>query len=347
MTCRRKHRKCDEKQPLCSQCQTRGLECVYQTTLKWASVDNISSFDKSLRKRKRASKRASSAQSECTPHPRSPRPSSSGATSAGIDFQGHGAEQELVHGDIDSQCDLNGTEPVRFFMSNCNSSVNLPSLEALHHISAERDTASIQWHDAMFMAGPVNAGGSTETQLDDESLIHDGTTSHTSLKFLVPNDECVSAAVLGSDYVPIQQDNLPGESPMDEDSLLDEEEIDDIEDTVSRQEIESPTGYKSWVVDNTLNSLLFQIFQSPGEEIAFAYCKWWQLFKGFHLAPGRKTRLILYCRPQTCLHMHTCFRRNPKLLQEASLSGHLISCSFTRDSLGIDRPHVQLWPQQR
>lgn len=32
-------------------------------------------------------------------------------------------------------------------------------------------------------------------------------------------------------------------------------------------------GYTAWVIDNTFTKLLFQIFQSPGEEIAFTYCQ--------------------------------------------------------------------------
>lgn len=43
-TCRRKHRKCDEKRPACGACISRNLDCKYQVTLKWACHESISSF---------------------------------------------------------------------------------------------------------------------------------------------------------------------------------------------------------------------------------------------------------------------------------------------------------------
>ena len=35
----------------------------------------------------------------------------------------------------------------------------------------------------------------------------------------------------------------------------------------------SPSDSGSWVIDSTLGNLFSQIFQHPGDEIAFTYCK--------------------------------------------------------------------------
>ncbi|KAJ3525660.1 hypothetical protein NM208_g11542 [Fusarium decemcellulare] len=44
LTCRRRHKKCDEKRPVCRVCQKSGRECEYGSELKWAAVDNSGSF---------------------------------------------------------------------------------------------------------------------------------------------------------------------------------------------------------------------------------------------------------------------------------------------------------------
>lgn len=36
----------------------------------------------------------------------------------------------------------------------------------------------------------------------------------------------------------------------------------------------SPSDSGPWVIDSTLGNIFSQIFQNPGDEIAFTYCKW-------------------------------------------------------------------------
>lgn len=36
---------------------------------------------------------------------------------------------------------------------------------------------------------------------------------------------------------------------------------------------EEEVSSSPWVLDNTLSNLMFQIFENPGEEIAFTYCQ--------------------------------------------------------------------------
>lgn len=40
-----------------------------------------------------------------------------------------------------------------------------------------------------------------------------------------------------------------------------------------REDSLSPSNATSWVLDSTLDNLLFQNFQTPGEAIAFTYCQ--------------------------------------------------------------------------
>ncbi|EEU40326.1 uncharacterized protein NECHADRAFT_76478 [Fusarium vanettenii 77-13-4] len=44
LTCRRRHRKCDEEKPACKVCRKTGRECEYGSDLKWAAVGHASSF---------------------------------------------------------------------------------------------------------------------------------------------------------------------------------------------------------------------------------------------------------------------------------------------------------------
>ncbi|CAG9990933.1 unnamed protein product [Clonostachys byssicola] len=88
----------------------------------------------------------------------------------------------------------------------------------------------------------------------------------------------------------------------------------------------SPTNSTSWVIDNTLSNLLFQIFQSPGEEIAFNY-----FFKRVCTCipahdstknPWRNLALVSLSHPVllhgilsvATAHMHNCGRSNVSVL---------------------------------
>lgn len=70
------------------------------------------------------------------------------------------------------------------------------------------------------------------------------------------------------------------------------------EGSASLHEISTPNGFSSWAVDNTLNSLLYQIFDSPNEEIAFNYCQFTMM--GVVRQTNRMSSL------QTCVQCNTC-----------------------------------------
>ncbi|KAJ4328492.1 hypothetical protein N0V84_001008 [Fusarium piperis] len=53
LTCRRRHRKCDEEKPACKVCQRTGRECEYGSDLKWVAVGYASSFATRHNKRMR------------------------------------------------------------------------------------------------------------------------------------------------------------------------------------------------------------------------------------------------------------------------------------------------------
>ncbi|KAI8679807.1 hypothetical protein NCS57_00259500 [Fusarium keratoplasticum] len=53
LTCRRRHRKCDEEKPTCKVCRKTGRECEYGSDLKWAAVGHASSFATRRTKRMR------------------------------------------------------------------------------------------------------------------------------------------------------------------------------------------------------------------------------------------------------------------------------------------------------
>ncbi|KAH7275471.1 fungal-specific transcription factor domain-containing protein [Fusarium solani] len=53
LTCRRRHRKCDEEKPACKVCRKTGRECEYGSDLKWATVGHASSFTTRHNKRTR------------------------------------------------------------------------------------------------------------------------------------------------------------------------------------------------------------------------------------------------------------------------------------------------------
>ncbi|KAI1020250.1 hypothetical protein LB503_006016 [Fusarium chuoi] len=42
LTCRKRHRKCDEKRPICTLCQKSGRTCDYISELRWAAVNDVS-----------------------------------------------------------------------------------------------------------------------------------------------------------------------------------------------------------------------------------------------------------------------------------------------------------------
>ncbi|KAH6877138.1 fungal-specific transcription factor domain-containing protein, partial [Thelonectria olida] len=58
MTCRKRHRKCDEGKPACRVCQKSGRECEYGSDLKWAAVGHSRSFAASYSKKRRGTSRA-------------------------------------------------------------------------------------------------------------------------------------------------------------------------------------------------------------------------------------------------------------------------------------------------
>lgn len=60
---------------------------------------------------------------------------------------------------------------------------------------------------------------------------------------------------------------------MHDSDAADDTSDDDSEASDSRSYASDPLQSNSWVIDSTVNSLLFQLIKTPGEEIAFAYCK--------------------------------------------------------------------------
>ncbi|EWG45871.1 hypothetical protein FVEG_06516 [Fusarium verticillioides 7600] len=41
LTCRKRHRKCDEKRPVCTLCQKSGRTCDYTNEFRWAPVGDV------------------------------------------------------------------------------------------------------------------------------------------------------------------------------------------------------------------------------------------------------------------------------------------------------------------
>ncbi|KAF1810060.1 hypothetical protein P152DRAFT_468026 [Eremomyces bilateralis CBS 781.70] len=237
-TCRRKHRKCDEQRPICRSCQSRGLECGYQTTLKWTSIGSINSFDKAQRQKNKSTKRVTTStaqgflasppsthatRSERIPSPEIPLQPTTRVTEAPMQRVRSYTQEEILT-----------ARPVVEDPPNVLD-LDPASLDLFPELGADfMDAQCLRWPD----------------------IIRSTNEPH------------------GSKELPFQ-DDFPGGFEMQESTTV--EELDnDIQDGISGddescQDVSQPAGFSSWVIDNTLNSLLFQIFQSPGEEIAFAY----------------------------------------------------------------------------
>lgn len=286
MTCRRKHRKCDEGQPKCQACQIRGLECDYSIPLRWTTVSSTPKLHKDA-KGSRVVKRggrpgASSA------HARSPLPVPDAVSPASLP---QSSESTLCL----------GSEPVsppwRAIDSASNHSPETSHSHqhgvVPHPRQLRRDSHYVIEDVISPLDRVLHSGKYSLTPLDTlpASPCHTVETTlsarrHLHSHSLAPNEQhfeqshevwSTTNSTYGNDHDQINQaafESLEEQCLVDSRTIVPEHGdaslvlLDDNSNVPS-----SPTNSTSWVIDNTLSNLLFQIFQSPGEEIAFTYCK--------------------------------------------------------------------------
>jgi hypothetical protein len=128
------------------------------------------------------------------------------------------------------------TSPLLADQQSIDVSFQPPSLERLQDLETQsNDARCLQWRE---IAPVPNISDLDEPQEDNEC----------------------------EDDVDMQEHMPPGEA--------EEESVDMSHHSGSYEDPTSPAASSPWVIDNTLSNLLFQIFQNPGEEIAFSYCKY-------------------------------------------------------------------------
>jgi hypothetical protein len=281
MTCRQKHRKCDEGQPKCQACQIRGLECDYSIPLRWTTVSSTSKLHKDV-KGSRVVKRSGRPGASST-HTRSPLPVPDAASPASPP---QSSESRLR---LDS-------EPVSPPWRAINPTSNhIPETSHSHpHGVVPHPQQPRRDSDYIIEAfiSPLDVHGEEYSLTPHDTLsaspcygIETTRSAYQNLhsNSLAPNEELghevwpTTDSTYGNEHGLIGQashESLEEPCFVDSQTIVPEHSdaslvlLDDNLDVPS-----PPTNSTSWVIDNTLSNLLFQLFQSPGEEIAFTYCK--------------------------------------------------------------------------
>lgn len=102
----------------------------------------------------------------------------------------------------------------------------------------------------------------------------------------------------------------------------------------------------SWEIDtfdNTLSSILLQIFQDTGQQIAYTYCSCPNLTSS---TLSRRTFVLMSHSLQTSLPSHSPLRQRTQPLAVFDPAGSLISGPARRHHPCLDISHVQPWPEQ-
>ncbi|KAH8892176.1 hypothetical protein GQ53DRAFT_134567 [Thozetella sp. PMI_491] len=322
--CRQKHRKCDEQRPTCRPCQMRSLDCVYEMTLKWTNVGSISSFSSTNpRQRNRPARRATVSGNPQRRPVISP-PSTQTPTQ---DIQLNPSEvlphtinssRSFAEVEIAPQASfLAEPDVVRHSVESLHPNIVPVSLDVLRGLQAQpSDTQCLLWRDATQFD---KAAHLDKTQDGGDSQIDDN----------IEDDAQLGASDGESAQLSIH------EAPSEVASSF--------------------AGSSSWVIDSTLSNLFFQIFQNPGEEIAFAYffkrvCTCIPAYDSSH-NPFRKLALVALSYPVllhgilsvSTAHMYNYGRSNEGLLSSRqsralkSLQSALNALQESKDRNGSGR----------
>ena len=238
MTCRRRHRKCDERRPTCALCQSRGLECSYGTTLRWTDVGNIISFNSAIRHKNKSAPRAATTSTNASislavPRNSSPKARSPGATSI------HRVEGQ-------SSQILTPLQTANESADSCPSLVDTSTIDPGSDLTFAQTLRTLQ--------SPPPSGPCLSWQgIDQNQTFHDVDSTRCRHVSSVDN-EMQDLPQLGGDEF--------NESPVGN----------SVGSTPSQDLFNSPSS-NSWIVNNAFDGFFAQIFQDPGEEIAFSYCQ--------------------------------------------------------------------------
>lgn len=250
MTCRRRHRKCDEKRPICRPCQSRGLECDYQTPLRWTAINSTNAYNATLQRKNKPVRRQTEASTrQCL------AASSSSTQSA---YSNPMVSPELPSPRASPTIELPSEEhppdddPPQLLSDDASTVPPQPLAEDGRFDAEFAATSLIMLQGWEYPANDdLFTQWRTFPQLDQNQPFNEefsGEETQTTSQ-VEPNQEIVRFEHFNQ---------LSYETS---------------EDSNSFQQASSPAGPRPWITDAAVSGLGFQIFRDAEEQKAFLYCQ--------------------------------------------------------------------------
>lgn len=241
------------------------MQCSYESSLKWASISSISSFKESRRpKDKLTNTRATHSTADIT-------------TATATAELSWATSQSGQLSSPTSACRCDNDRSSRIFSPD----PPLHSDASVAESSSRTDPKDAAFHEDAHHALTPSLSDETSPAVSFSSPPVSGLLELASGTTGSPDFGCTrNRHILGAgedprgDAHPCYEisSNNDAHHPLTVDRHNDRPHSISDNSSIS-QDGSSLSGFSSWVIDDTLNGLLLQTFEAPGEEVSFAYCE--------------------------------------------------------------------------